>query len=399
MSEGQAVPRVARVTLPDGTRTHTLLGADRLPVPVVEDFLDHLRAVEVSPHTVQAYARGLAAWWQLLADRGDDWTAPTIAALSDLVRYLRTGDLPSVARVGAPPGWLAPRSVAQRYAAVAAFYDWADAEHGVRLPRRSARHLTGGRYQPMTTGVGPRKPAARRAIRLRQVAAQRPPVLSPQQVQLIITAAGTPTSGQFDDVRALRDRLLFAMLPETGLRLGEALSLRHCDWHVGGGDTPFLDVVPRQDHPHGCRVKNSRPRRLFVSDELERLYSGYVWALVDAAIDVDVENLSEHWVFVNTHASSRWTPMRPETVYQRVRAIMAANPADLPEHWSPHWMRHTHATALLLSGCPEHVVMRRLGHADVQTTLNTYGWVTDDAQMRTLAGWRKFATGWTETPT
>lgn len=216
---------------------------------------------------------------------------------------------------------------------------------------------------------------------------------------MIVTAAGTPTSGHLGDVRAMRDRLLFAMLPETGLRLGEALSLRHTDWHIGAGDTPFLDVVPRQDHPHGCRVKNSRPRRLYISDELERLYSGYVWSLVDAGIDVDVENLSEHWVFVNTHPRSLWTPMRPETVYQRVRTITAAHPEQLPDDWSPHWMRHTHATALLLSGCPEHVVMRRLGHADVQTTLNTYGWVTDDAQMRTLAGWRKFATGWTETPT
>jgi len=35
-------------------------------------------------------------------------------------------------------------------------------------------------------------------------------------------------------------------------------------------------------------------------------------------------------------------------------------------------MRHSHATALLLSGVPVHVVSRRLGHADVQTTLNTY---------------------------
>jgi len=55
-----------------------------------------------------------------------------------------------------------------------------------------------------------------------------------------------------------------------------------------------------------------------------------------------------------------------------VRALRAAHPS-LPPDWSPHWLRHTHATALLLAGVPEHVVMRRLGHADVQTTLNTYG--------------------------
>ena len=39
--------------------------------------------------------------------------------------------------------------------------------------------------------------------------------------------------------------------------------------------------------------------------------------------------------------------------------------------------RHTHATALLLAGVPVHVVSRRLGHADVQTTLETYAHVTE----------------------
>ena len=56
--------------------------------------------------------------------------------------------------------------------------------------------------------------------------------------------------------------------------------------------------------------------------------------------------------------------------------------------------RHTHATALLLSGIPAHVVARRLGHADVQTTLNVYAWVSDDAELRAVADWRAFTAGW-----
>lgn len=55
---------------------------------------------------------------------------------------------------------------------------------------------------------------------------------------------------------------------------------------------------------------------------------------------------------------------------------------------------HTHATALLLAGVAPHVVMRRLGHADVQTTLSTYGWVTADAELRSLAEWKNFTAGW-----
>jgi site-specific recombinase XerD len=45
---------------------------------------------------------------------------------------------------------------------------------------------------------------------------------------------------------------------------------------------------------------------------------------------------------------------------------------QVPQTWTPHWMRHSHATALLLSGVPVRAVSRRLGHVDVQTMLNTY---------------------------
>jgi integrase/recombinase XerD len=76
-----------------------------------------------------------------------------------------------------------------------------------------------------------------------------------------------------------------------------------------------------------------------------------------------------------------------------VRGLRTAH-RSLPPDWSPHWLRHTHATALLLAGVPEHVVMRRLGHADVQTTLSTYGWVTQDAAMRSLAEWKNYVAGW-----
>ena len=42
----------------------------------------------------------------------------------------------------------------------------------------------------------------------------------------------------------------------------------------------------------------------------------------------------------------------------------------------------------------EHVVMRRLGHADIQTTINLYGWVSDDAGLAAVADWKSWCSGW-----
>ncbi|GEM_PF-7022240 len=40
--------------------------------------------------------------------------------------------------------------------------------------------------------------------------------------------------------------------------------------------------------------------------------------------------------------------LRPETVYAKVRTIKAHLGPACPAGWTPHWFRHTHASALLL---------------------------------------------------
>ncbi|MYE41865.1 MAG: site-specific integrase [Chloroflexi bacterium] len=46
-----------------------------------------------------------------------------------------------------------------------------------------------------------------------------------------------------------------------------------------------------------------------------------------------------------------------------------------------HDLRHTHATVLLTSGVPVHVVSARLGHASIQTTVDIYGHVIPASGM------------------
>ena len=80
-------------------------------------------------------------------------------------------------------------------------------------------------------------------------------------------------------------------------------------------------------------------------------------------------------------------------MYAHLRAVKRRLP-QLPAAMTPHWFRHTHATALLLAGTPLHVVSRRLGHQSVQTTVDIYGHVTDDAELEALANWRDVVAGW-----
>jgi site-specific recombinase XerD len=374
--------RVQRVEL-DNARTYTVLDSTHLPVAPIREYLQFLRDDSASPNTIRAYAAGLAAWWTVLEHTGIAWDEFPASLFGAFLSYLRTGDLPGVARVGPTPTWLSPASVTQRSAAVVAFYRFHAAANGVdgplqRLYSPHARRRS-GRYKPMLTGiVSPDRDGL--TYRNRSAPARWPPVLLPAQVQLILDSCSTWNGESWSGTDAgLRDRLLFATLAETGMRLGEALSLRHCDVHVGAGGTPRIDVTPRQDHPHGLRVKSGQPRRVYIGGDLEALYSAYVWQLVEACADLKVPDLGTHFVFVNVANGPRFAPMRPETVYAKVRSINRATGGQLPQGWTPHWLRHTHATALLLAGRPPHEI------ASLDATITTLT-ATDPSRAATGPG-------------
>ena len=102
-------------------------------------------------------------------------------------------------------------------------------------------------------------------VRVRTIKrSDRPPLLLPQQVQAILDGCAVydPQTGEWQG--NLRDRFLFALLAETGMRLGEALGMRVNEFVMGRGGTPYVQVVPREDNPNGARVKMLRPRRVYV---------------------------------------------------------------------------------------------------------------------------------------
>jgi hypothetical protein len=60
------------IQLPAGERTWTVLGADHLPVLVVESYLELLRQNGFA-NTVKSYTQALQLWWTFLQPRTGDW--------------------------------------------------------------------------------------------------------------------------------------------------------------------------------------------------------------------------------------------------------------------------------------------------------------------------------------
>jgi integrase len=168
--------------------------------------------------------------------------------------------------------------------------------------------------------------------------------------------------------------------------------MRISDFVMGRGGTPYVDIVPRLDNPNGARVKMMRPRRVYVGSDLERLFADYLTHLACRTAELGMTVMQDRPLLVNLQRPPLLAVLREGTVRDKVTALKKKRIG--PPGWTPHWFRHSHATALLLAGTPDWVVARRLGHAHVQTTLDLYGWVREDEALRAAANWKSYASSW-----
>ena len=379
---------------PDGgPRTWTVNDQGYRTVGPVEEWLEAHRHLW-SPNTVRGYATALSQWWTFLEQRAESgrWNEIGVPTVSAFVSWMRNGR--RVERSLVPEDGPSPETMQARLAAVISFYTWHEAVSGVpvagRLMRGAPRRAVArGLLSHLDARSGP---APTSLVRVRRSRRDRPPLLMPQQIQAILDGCATydPDTGEW--VGNLRDRLLFAVLAESGMRIGEALGLRISDFVMGRGGTPFIEIVPRADNTNGARVKTMRPRRVYVGADLERLFADYLTLLACTAADMGIAVAADSPLLVNLQRPPLLAALHEGTVRDKTAALRKKGIG--PPGWTPHWFRHSHATALLLAGTGEWVVSRRLGHALVQTTLDIYGWVREDEALRAAANWTSYASNW-----
>lgn len=350
----------------DGQRSFTVVDADALPITCVEAFLGHLAALGYSPNTVKAYAHDLADLFEWLRHRQREWSTLTVADIGEWVAWLRLPSPARQGRVGVLPTVAAAvgeRTLQRKLAAVSAFYGFhrrLDPEITLQLTRWDRGFSSAG-YQPFLAHT--RRAQARQEVRVRGVIRGTPEVISAEDYQALLDACGR-----------LRDRFLFQLLRETGMRIGEVLGLRHEDLSIARREvavTPRLNV-------NSARVKRWRPRAVPAPAALFSSYGRY--------LDEEYGDLDSDFVFVNLWAAPQGHPL----TYAAARDLLLRLRQRTGLHgFTFHHLRHTYATELIRKGTDWAIVANLLGHASVQTTLGTYGHLTVEDARRALlaAGW------------
>ena len=172
---------------------------------------------------------------------------------------------------------------------------------------------------------------------------------------------------------APRVALLIEFMSLTGLRIGELLALRYCDYDEKKA-TININGTLQYFYKNGSDIKRGTPKNIY--------------SVRDVTLDARCVKILNS-IITDNKRQSLWFKGYEEQGY--IFTAKRGNPYDMQyinkllkqvhiegKHLTTHIFRHTHISILAELGIPLKAIMQRVGHNDPATTLSIYTHVTQD---------------------
>jgi integrase/recombinase XerD len=356
--------RVQKLDIPNKQRKgFLLLDNEGQPVLPVAKFMKHLFNTEKRSNTLQTYCTALKYYFIYLEQAGIDYQKITLEGLSNFVGWLRN---PYESNKVIPQKQVeakrSEKTVNNYLTAVTVFYDYLyrnemiDSNVAEKLMKKMFVGAAGNGYKSFLHHVNKDKPTSKNILKLKEPK-EKVKIFTKEQVNTIYHAATN-----------LRDQFLVRLLFESGLRIGEVLSLFLEDFHFDAKQRKHqIKLTARGELPNGGKLKTG-PRNLDVSQGLMDLYDDYLYEVIDDY------NPDHNFVFVKLWGKNPGDPMTYSDVYANFKEIERKTGI----HITPHIFRHTHGTIYYFGTKNVKAVQERLGHAQIQTTINLYVHPSED---------------------
>ena len=183
-----------------------------------------------------------------------------------------------------------------------------------------------------------------------------------------------------DELKTINPRIALAMefISRTGLRIGELLALRTCDYDR---DKKELSINGTISH-HMTKDGDYRGTP-------KNIYSVRTVSLDSRSVEIlrliMTENRRRAWAYTGYEdkgyifTTMRGNPYNLQYIGKQLRKIHIKN-----KHLTTHIFRHTHISILSELGVPLKAIMQRVGHNDPNTTLSIYTHVTNTMKEEVL---------------
>lgn len=344
---------VVKVKTEDGKERYFVADDKGLPIEPILKFIRFKDNTNFARNTLRMYCQHLKLYFEYLQQRELDFQKVTIDDLALFVNWLQN-PYKSIKVVPTHQVETArsPRTVNIIVNTVLAFYDYIlrHEEYSNNISDRLRKFVStpSRNFKGFLYGIAYEQKKVTSNILKLKVPKSKPKTLSKEEIGTLIRVCNN-----------LRDKFLLTLLYETGMRIGEALSLWIEDFDISD---MVIDLQDRGELENNAEIKTvSSPRRIDISQNLADMFMEYI-------AEYHTEEVETNHIFIKVSGANKYKPINYTDVDNLFRSLKKKTGIYV----TPHMFRHSSLTLLRMAGWQPELLRIRAGHKNIYTTLNTY---------------------------
>lgn len=344
---------VVKIKTEDGKERYFVADDLGLPIEPILKFIRFKDNTNYARNTLRMYCQHLKLYFEYLQQRNIDFQDITIDDLALFVNWLQN---PYESLKVIPSTHIetarSPRTINIIINTVLAFYDYIlrHEEYSNNISDRLKKFVStpSRNFKGFLYGIAHEQKSVTSNILRLKVPKSKPKTLSKDEITKLIIACTN-----------LRDKFLLSILYETGMRIGEALSLWIEDIDISD---MIIDIKDRGQLENNAEIKTvSSPRRIDISQNLADMFMEYI-------AEYHTEDVETNHIFIKISGNRKYKAMNYIDVDNLFRTLKKKTNIYV----TPHMFRHSSLTLLRMAGWQPELLRIRAGHKNIYTTMNTY---------------------------
>lgn len=344
---------VVKVRTEERKERYYVADDDGLPIEPILKFIRFKDNTNFARNTLRMYCQHLKLYFEYLEQREVDFQAVTIDELALFVNWLQN-PYKSLKIIPTNQVYEArcARTVNIVVNTVLMFYDYIlrHEKYNNNISDRLKKFVStpSRNFKGFLYGIAYEQKKVTSNILKLKVPKTKPKTLSKGEIEMLVRACNN-----------LRDKFLLSILYETGIRIGEALSLWIEDFDISD---IVIDLKDRGQLENNAEIKTvSSPRRIDISQNLADMFMEYI-------SEYHTEKVQTNHIFIKISGENKYKAMDYVDVDNLFRTLKKKTSIYV----TPHMFRHSSLTVLRMAGWQPELLRIRAGHKNIYTTLNTY---------------------------
>jgi len=352
--------KVQEVILDNEKKRYLLLDNSYKPIIPACKYLKYLDNLGRSRNTLKTYAYALKNYFRYLDEKNKNYLEIGIQELAEFVGWLFDYQkIKKVTSINKGEFSRKETTVNLNITVITGLYNYlyrTDAGSNISENLYSKVYGTKRKYKDFLYHINKGEPTIKNILKVKEPKKKIKP-LTNEEVEKLYNACNN-----------IRDKFLIKLLFQTGIRIGEALSLFIEDFKFDLRNGHKVCLVDRGELINGGKIKGHSARELYISDDLMYVFEDYEYYVLNEL------NLDSNFVFIKLKGENKGKPME----YQNVNSLFNMLETKTGLNVYPHLLRHTFASLYYQETQDIKSLQEALGHADIQTTINKYVHLFDE---------------------